>query len=698
VRRAVGRLAVALVALRLTVTAVHAEEAAPPAPVPFSTTVLAASPPPATPREDGAAAASVLSPSESPRAFDDLGTLLLQVPGVMEVRTGSTMQFATLTLRGSNPDQVMVYVDGVPLNIAEGGGVDLSTLPLGDVDRVEVYRGTTPLAFGESALGGVVSITTRTANTTRAEARAGLGSYGTSFGDVTAGGRLGRLRVYLGGHVASSQGDYLYLNQNGTAANPADDSIQPRGNNDLVEANGALRAALTLNGRRTLTLGLIGFGRDQGLPGPAITTPTVFSRFHTARGVGYLRYESRDDLGPGGRLAAEVFSSLEWDRLIDPAGEILRLGPMFTHATTLSTGATAHGSRPLGEWGRAAVVLEGRREVYTPVNETMPEMSPGTGRRLVGVAGVEVDVHVRPLDLDVIPSVRVEAMSDAVGGLDVQARPLPTATAVFRALPVYRLGLVRPLGEAAALKANVGRYERAPSFLELYGNGSGSLLGDPTLRPEQGTNADLALWIDLAGHRTAVSSRTTLFGALADDLIDWTHTLGGPSRAENVGSARVYGVEQELTLAAGRHFRLVGQGTVTMALDDSGLDASNGKQLPNHPRYTVYARPELGHLRLPAGLELALYADAAAFLHDYADSSQVMKIPDHAIIGAGASLAYPRARVRVTASALNLTNYGPTWDLANWPLPGRTLFLALAYDSTAADPSGDGLGPSSGIP
>jgi iron complex outermembrane receptor protein len=687
----------ALAALRVTVSAARAEEAALPSQAPFTTTVTAPPSAPATPREDRAAAASVVVPSESPRAFEDLGTLLLQVPGVTVVRTGSNMEFATLTLRGSNPDQVMVYVDGVLLNVAEGGGVDLSTLPLGDVERVEVYRGTTPLVFGESALGGVVSITTRTPNTSRQEARAGVGSYGTWFGDATASGRLGRLRLYAGVHAGASKGDYPYLNQNGTAYNLGDDAIQHRANNDLGEVNGTLRAALTLTGRRTLTLGLVGFGREQGLPGPVIQlqSVTIFSRFHTGRGLGYLRYESRDDLGPGGRLSAEVFSSLEWDRLIDPGGEVYGR-PILAHATTLSTGATAHGSRPLGEWGRAAAMLEGRREVYAPVNETTPAMSGGTGRRAVGVAGAELDLRVRPLDLDLIPSARVELMGDAVGGINTAGRPVPTAPAIFRALPVYRLGLVRTLGEAATFKANVGRYERAPSFLELYGNGNAFLLGNPTLRPERGTNADLALWIDRAGPRAAVSSRTTLFGAVAENLIDWQRTTTGPSRAANIGSARVYGLEQEATLAAGRHFKLIGQGTVTVALDESDQVASHGKQLPNHPRYTVYGRPEVGHLALPAGLDLTLYADAAVFLQDYADRAQVTKVPTQVFVGAGASLLWPRARLRVTASALNLGDQR-TWDLRYWPLPGRTLFLALAYDSTGAE-GGAGLEPSFGNP
>ena len=88
------------------------------------------------------------------------------------VRTGSIGAFSTISLRGSNPDQVRIFLDGVPLNIAAGGGVDVSTLPLGDVERVEVYRGTSPLAFGESAMGGIISITTRTPGTRAARAAA----------------------------------------------------------------------------------------------------------------------------------------------------------------------------------------------------------------------------------------------------------------------------------------------------------------------------------------------------------------------------------------------------------------------------------------------------------------------------------------------------------------------------------------------
>jgi iron complex outermembrane receptor protein len=653
--------------------------AAPPAPAPFSTTVTGPSLAPTTPREDSAAAATVILPAETPRAYDDLGTMLLEVPGVSVARTGSPVAFTSVTLRGSNPDEVLVYVDGVPLNLAEGGGVDISTLPLGDVERVEVYRGTTPLAFGESALGGVISIVTRTPGRTGALLRAGVGSFGTFFGDATAGGRAGRLRFYVGAHVYATTGDYPYLHPP-PAGDPNPNLVEDlRENNDAFQGNGAMRLAATLRGRRTLTLGLIGFGRVQGLPKQLLNQPTMAARFHTLRGLGYLRYESRDDLGPGGRLSAQFFTSLERDRLLDPDGEVSARGPTTAHDTTVSTGVSAFGSRPLEDWGRASVVLEGRRETYTSLDETAPSLSSLPARRLVGVGGGELDVRWPAIDLRLIPSVRLEAISDLVTGINPAGRPQPAGPAVTHFLPVYRLGVVRPLGETATFKANVGRYARAPSFLELYGSGDARLLGNPALLPEHGENADLAVWIDRAGSRVAVVSRTTLFGALADDLIYWLRTAGGPSRAENLSAARVYGVEQELRLAFGRHVRVVGQGTYTVALDESGASASQGKQIPQHPRVTGYVRPELTHLALPAGIELGAYADAALRAGSYADPANLEPYATQVLFGAGVTALVPRAHLRATLSALNLTDLS-TFDVLSWPLPGRTVLLALAYE------------------
>jgi outer membrane cobalamin receptor len=658
---------------------------------PTAETVVKTRPPAAAvPRADQTAAASVAVAGDSPYGYDDLASLLSAIPGVNVVRTGSLGKMSTITLRGSTPDQVRIYIDGVPLNIASGGGVDVSALPIGDVERVEVYRGSSPLEFGESALGGIIAITTRTPGVTRATARTGAGSFGTMFGDVSGSGRVGRLRLYLGVHGFSAQGDFPYLNDNGTAFNTADDVVMPRQNNDLQQVDGVMRAGVTLAGRRTLDLGVLGFARDEGLPGPG-RFPTVSARFQTMRGLGYLRYDSREDLGAGGRLSAQLYASLQRNRLDDAADETGLGGAAVAHSTTETAGANAYAAHPFGDWARGALVLQGRHESYQAFDEATAVAVGVPARRLAGVGGAEIDLRWRWANLDVIPSARVELMQDAISRRDAAGMPTEGTPAVFRRSPILRVGVVRPLVERQtlkiAVKANAGRYVRVPSFIELYGNGSALVLGNDDLVPEHGTNTDLGIWIDRAGERLGLVSRTTAFASWVDDLIQWQYSSWGQARADNLARARVVGVEQELRLVFGRWGRLVGQGTILDAVDRSENTAANGKQLAFHARYRGYLRPELVRVELPAGLALGAYADADLRMFDYADPSNLVDLRTRLLVGCGVTLIGPRGRLRVTASAANLTDTRRE-DVDNWSLPGRTMFLTLAYAPFAGDDAG----------
>ena len=62
----------------------------------------------------------------------------------------------SLFTRGGESDFTLVLVDGVRAN-AFGGGLDLSQVPLQDVDRIEVLRGPQSALYGSDAIGGVVS-------------------------------------------------------------------------------------------------------------------------------------------------------------------------------------------------------------------------------------------------------------------------------------------------------------------------------------------------------------------------------------------------------------------------------------------------------------------------------------------------------------------------------------------------------------
>jgi outer membrane receptor protein involved in Fe transport len=94
-------------------------------------------------------------------ASDTAADLLKRVPGVDVKTTGGAMQSSTVSLRGANSEQVLVLIDGRRLNSAQGGGVDLSAVPLYNVERIEIIRGGANAKYGENAMGGVINIVTK---------------------------------------------------------------------------------------------------------------------------------------------------------------------------------------------------------------------------------------------------------------------------------------------------------------------------------------------------------------------------------------------------------------------------------------------------------------------------------------------------------------------------------------------------------
>ena len=363
-------------------------------------------------------------------------------------------------------------------------------------------------------------------------------------------------------------------------------------------------------------------------------------------------------------------------------------GASLTHDTTTLVGANALAARPVGEWAGSPRSSRGATRATSRVDlAAVPAGVPA--RRLAGVAGAEVDLRWRWAALDFIPSARIEVMQDAVSHRDARGVPLPDTPAVFRKSPVLRAALVRPLFDQPALEDRRQGERRAlraravvrRAVRERHGLRAGQR---PDLVPESGTNADVGISVDRMGDWLGLTSRTTLFSARIDDLIQWQYSSWGQARADNIGRARIAGVEQELRLSLGRRVRLVGQGTYLDARDDSDNTATNGKQIPYHPRWRAYLRPELTRIAMPGGLELGAYADAdarSAQLHGRREPGRSRAPADHRMRRFAGVAARAHA---VTGSAANLTDTRQE-DVDAWALPGRAVFVALAYAPVGGD-------------
>jgi hemoglobin/transferrin/lactoferrin receptor protein len=88
-----------------------------------------------------------------------LGDVLSTIPGVESNKDSPWEQRPSI--RGLTGQRVLVLVDGIPMNSVRGNGPHPSLLDPTQVERIEVVRGPSSVAYGSDAIGGVINIITR---------------------------------------------------------------------------------------------------------------------------------------------------------------------------------------------------------------------------------------------------------------------------------------------------------------------------------------------------------------------------------------------------------------------------------------------------------------------------------------------------------------------------------------------------------
>jgi len=192
---------------------------------------------------------------------------------------------ADIAMRGSSTTQVLVLVDGVRVNDlqTEHANLDLA-IPLADVERVEILRGSGSTLYGPDAAGGVVNIITA-GHDGAAASRASLRAWGGSFGTGGASGSL-----------ADSVGDFAIQ-----ASAEHERSDGHRADTDYGVTQASLAAARALGSGRLRAragLGVRSFGA-------ADFYATYPSYERTRSATASLRY----DFSPADRVRASLTAS-----------------------------------------------------------------------------------------------------------------------------------------------------------------------------------------------------------------------------------------------------------------------------------------------------------------------------------------------------------------------------------------------------
>ncbi len=598
------------------------------------------------------------------RAMESVSDLLGEAAGVRVQQYGGLGAFSTVSLRGAPPGQVAIFLDGVPLTAAAHGVVSLGDLPATAIERVEVYRGSAPLALGPAGPAGAINLVTVAAPGLRA-ARVARGAFGTWEGRASAGARRGPLDALLHVGHQRSRGDFRYPDDNGTPFNPDDDSLSTRVNNRFAATSLLAGAGWRPAPGWRLAARAETFRKAQGVPGlgavPALDTrlahTRALARFEVARAGG--------GAAPTARLAAGL--GRERTRFRDPGAE-LGLGRHDSDDRTGSADLTvdfewrelprglslAAGAAVRGEWARPTDAADGHPD-------------PPPSRR--ELAGAHAGLQWRPAGERLVLhlAARRDRLRDGIRW--VEAGGLPRSSEVRRSLDAPQAG-VRVTGPARIeLRANTAAARRAPDFLELFGN-QGSAAGNPALRPERVRNADLGFaWSGAPARGLALTVDLTHFESWADDLIVYVRHSQSSVRAENVARARIRGEELSLRLAAARGFAASLGATRLDARDHGPVPHWHGRRLPLRPAAQGFLRLDgrRGRFRAVGDLQ---YIGA-----DFLDRANLRSVPDRLLAGASLSFEPGVAGLRITVEGRNLGDDRVS-DVGGFPLPGRAVFAS----------------------
>jgi outer membrane cobalamin receptor len=574
-----------------------------------------------------------------------LAEALQDCPGVDTASFGPVGGAQLVSLRGSTPEQVLVLLDGRRLNPAQGGGSDLSLVPLERLERVEVVRGVAPSRFGSEGLGGVVNLVTEGgADGGRLEAAAGAGS-----GRISGLWR-GRWRedgpwcLRLSGSQGANAPTFRYRD-------PERSAVRERANVDSILRTGGAGVTRNLGSPGSgleLSLDLDRTLSRRGAPGLA-EFPTPRARLEESIGTASFRASWRGTPDAPRPLSLRVLVLRRHLGYRDPDASPLPADD--SHAFD-------RGEADLGTeraFGDHAVV-------HATLGVSSDRLRSTTdGERTDGSFFGALEPRWLLGRFAGVPPT-----GDLAARLVLEAGVRHERSRLFGSRNGPRAGWAWTLhrGSRLVLRASAGRAVRPPSFDDLFFSATAFAHGNPDLRPERTVQADLGLrWSP-----RPLALGLTAFRHDSRDLIQWSPDFAGRWRPLNVSRAVVTGLEGEgsLALAPSPAWDLSADGSFTWsrAVDKSGDRNLDGRTLPRRPPFKASSG-----LRVRWNGLLGFHLRSRFVSYRWLDAPNVSFLPGHLLLQAGLALS-PSRDLEFAFTVHNLTDVDAR-DLNEYPVPGR---------------------------
>lgn len=600
--------------------------------------------------------------------LDDLASVIQKEAGIQIRRSGGVGSFSTVSIRGSTNEQVLVFIDGVLLNEAAGGGVNLSNISLSDVESIEVFRGSTPIQFGTSSIGGVVNIRTRRSRKgdkdLNLSTTLGRGSFGTSQAAVFLNQKRGKGDYLISADYLGSQGDFWYENTKNTKDSSDNHSWESRNNNSFSQYNLLLKAGYRFTNTNRIYFSNEYFKKNQELP-YWNNSPNVDTKLTTIRNI-FIGKFIADNIGTSGINSASRFQYSWKSELYDDRYDRIGLGAQLYEYNTEGYSFNQLFELPFQN-SFVTGVLDLKHETFE-ARDKLNDRTFRPSKRTVGSVAVEDNIMFFDESLSLIPCVRYHHIVDRLQNSDY-SEGTDDESSYF----TPQFGIIWNVTSGFRLKGNMGKYVREPSFLELFGD-RGFFYGNADLVAEKGVNTDMGFEFKRYGAENAfirnVRVGLVFFNSEIENLIAFIYDARGIGKALNLSNAEIRGIETDLSFDFLEWFSFSANYTRQDAISRSSIQYANNKRLPGRYETAFNGRLEAEIGRWKCFYEI-LYEDGM-----YYDEAELLKAPTKNTHNTGFS--FSAGQFTATLEVRNLTN-DEYEDFHGYPRPGTAYYASVKY-------------------
>ena len=608
----------------------------------------------------------ILTPKDWEGKNFSLADFLAKQTGIQFFKQGGLGSFESISIRGISGKNILICIDGIAQNSANGGAFDLSKIDLNLIEKIEIYKNNIPAKFGNGKLGGAINFITKKSLQHSGKILASYGSY--NFWETSAqisASPKDSFYISAGISTKHSDNDYEFKNRNGTLYDTSDDFTDKRENAEYTENSFSLQLRKLHANDFFSIFSIYGFHAEGGIPGRE-DYQTKIASFNGNFLQWHYRLETPEIkngfwLYPGisGKLNKNMGESYyPLDHIGYLSSDFLEYGILhFSLAPEF-----------YAEWNTN--YFESSARIDLNYENGMPKGNS---------TDWELERFSSNISFDFLYNlISFLKFGSKIGTLfrqdeiDKGKFILPTGT---RNLDKENLDDFSFMGNAFLifekekfpLSASIsfGRFFRQPELMELYGVFPGSI-SNPDLKEENALRFEASAFLEITPN---TNLKTAYFESHTENGIYWI-TSGTFMKPENIGKAFIRGFEAALESKPLSFLEISLRATLQKTEDKSNSKTYKGNQLPGEPTHSYFS--QIGLLFYP----FTFHFSAAYKSVIYGDRAEKLKQPGTPHYTLSVSYDFLE-KSRLIFAIDNLSDETYRHIYTPFPIPGREYRLTF---------------------